>query len=168
MNKLVNRAFMTLVLLAAPVVAQAEKIAVVDINAVVQQLPQREQIGKSIQAEFADRVAEVKKMEEELRSMLEKQQRDGALMSDAQKTELVRKMESAKAEYQLKGKALDEDFRRRNGEEKNKLLTQVQNAVNTIAQKEQYDMVLQSGAVVFVKPDADISNKVIEALSKGK
>lgn len=107
-------------------------------------------------------------MQEEMRSLMEKQQRDGALMNDAQKTELVRKMESLKSEYQLKGKALDEDLRRRQGEEQNKLLVKVQKAINTIAEKDQYDLVLQRGAVIYVKPNADISGKVVEALSKGK
>ena len=165
---MVNSALMTLVLLGAPLVAHAEKIAVVDMGAVFEQLPQREAVAKTLKAEFGDRMAEFQKKQEELRGMLEKQQRDGALMSDAQKTELVRNMESLKADLQLKGKALDEDTRRRQGEEQNKLLVQVQKAINTIAEKEKYDMVLQRGAVIYVKPDADISGKVVEALSKGK
>jgi outer membrane protein len=53
-------------------------------------------------------------------------------------------------------------------EEQNKLLVLVQKAINTIAEKESYDMVLQRGAVIYVKPSADISGKVVEALSKGK
>ena len=165
---MVNCALMTLVLLGAPLVAHAEKIAVVDMGAVFEQLPQREQISQSLKKEFGDRVADVQKMQEEMRSLMEKQQRDGALMNDAQKTELVRKMESLKSEYQLKGKALDEDLRRRQGEEQNKLLVKVQKAINTIAEKDQYDLVLQRGAVIYVKPNTDISGKVVEALSKGK
>ncbi|MDP5146738.1 OmpH family outer membrane protein [Shewanella sp. ULN5] len=165
---MVNRALVTLAFLAVPMMAHAEKIAVVDMGEVFEQLPQREQISTSLKAEFGDRVAEVQKMQEEMRSMVEKQQRDGALMSDTQKTDMVRKMESLKSEFQLKGKALDEDMRRRQGEEQNKLLVQVQKVINTIAEKEKYDMVLQRGAVIFVKPDADISGKVVEALSKGK
>lgn len=168
MKKMVNRALITLALFATPMLAQAEKLAVVDMGEVFEQLPQREQISKSLKAEFGDRVAEVQKMQEEMRSLVEKQQRDGALMSDTQKTDLVRKMESLKSEFQLKGKALDEDMRRRQGEEQNKLLVLVQKAINTIADKEKYDMVLQRGAVIFVKPEADISSKVVEALSKGK
>lgn len=132
---MVNRALMTLVLLGAPLMAHAEKIAVVDMGAVFEQLPQREQISQSLKKEFGDRMADVQKMQEEMRSLMEKQQRDGALMNDAQKTELVRKMESLKSEYQLKGKALDEDLRRRQGEEQNKLLVKVQKAINTIAEK---------------------------------
>ncbi|WP_434940627.1 OmpH family outer membrane protein [Shewanella sp. HL-SH8] len=165
---MVNRALVTLAFLAAPIMAHAENIAVVDMGEVFEQLPQREQISKSLKAEFGDRVAQVQKMQEEMRSLVEKQQRDGALMSETQKTEMVRKMESLKSEFQLKGKALDEDMRRRQGEEQNKLLVQVQKAINAIAEKEKYDMVLQRGAVIFVKPDADISGKVVEALSKGK
>lgn len=165
---MLNHALVTMALLAAPMMAHAEKIAVVDMGEVFEQLPQREQISKSLKAEFGDRVAEVQKMQEEMRSLIEKQQRDGALMSDAQKTELVRKMDSLKSEFQLKGKALDEDMRRRQGEEQNKLLVLVQKSINTIAEKEKYDLVLQRGAVIFVKPSADISSKVVEALSKGK
>lgn len=165
---MVNRALITLAFCATPMLAQAEKLAVVDMGQVFEQLPQREQISKSLKAEFGDRVAEVQKMQEEMRSLVDKQQRDGALMSETQKTELVRKMESLKSDFQLKGKALDEDMRRRQGEEQNKLLVQVQKAINTIAGKEDYDMVLQRGAVIFVKPEADISSKVVEALSKGQ
>ncbi|NRD73171.1 OmpH family outer membrane protein [Shewanella sp. VB17] len=162
-----NRAMTVLVLLSAPLAAQAEEIAVVDMQAVFEQLPQREQVGKMLETEFGDRVALVKKMQEDLRGMLEKQQRDGALMSSTEKTEMVRKMESLKSELQLKGKALDEDMRRRQGEEQNKLLVKVQEVINKIAAKESYDMVLQRGAVIYVKPTADISSKVVDALSKG-
>lgn len=162
-----NRAMMVLVLLGTPIAAQAEKIAVVDMQAVFEQLPQREEVSKTLKAEFGDRVASVQKMQDELRTMLETQQRDAALMSESQKTDMLRKMESIKAELQLKGKALDEDMRRRNGEEQNKLLVKVQKAISAIAEKEQYDVVLQRGAVIYVKPTSDISSKVVEALSKG-
>ncbi|MGI2259587.1 OmpH family outer membrane protein [Shewanella sp. GXUN23E] len=167
MNKTVNRALMTLVMLGAPLMAHAEKIAVVDMAAVFDQLPQREQIAKQLEREFGDRMASVKKLQEELRSMAEKNQRDGALMSETQKTEALRKMESMQSELQLKGKALDEDLRRRQGEEQNKLLGEIQKVISSVAQKGKYDIVLQRGAAVYVKPDADISKQVVDALSKG-
>ncbi len=167
MKKMLNRALVTMAFLSAPMMAHAEKIAVVDMGEVFEQLPQREQISQSLKTEFGDRVADVQKMQEEMRKLVEKQQRDGALMSESQKTELVREMESLKSDFQLKGKALDEDMRRRQGEEQNKLLVKVQEAINTIAAKESYDIVLQRGAVIYVKPDADISDQVVQALSKG-
>ncbi|WP_170308362.1 OmpH family outer membrane protein [Parashewanella tropica] len=148
--------------------AQAEKIAIVDMGAVFEQLPQREQVLKALQSEFADREAALKKKQEELRSLAEKQQRDAAIMSKDQQTELQRKMESIRSELQLKGKALQEDFRRRSGEEQNKLLSKVQKAIDALAKKENYDVVLQRGAAIYVKPSSDISSKVVEAVSKSK
>lgn len=168
LKKMLNRVLMTAILLGAPLAAQAEKLAVVDMKAIFDQLPQREQIGKQLQSEFGDRIAAVQKIQGDLRGLLETQKRDAALMTDAQKTELVRKMEGLDAELKLKGKALDEDMRRRQGEEQNKLLVKVQGAINTIAEKEQIDIVFQRGAAVYVKPSADISGKVIEALSKAQ
>ncbi|MBO1270428.1 OmpH family outer membrane protein [Shewanella fodinae] len=163
-----NGALVSLMLVGAPMAAYAEKLAVVDMGAVFEQIPQREQVTKQLKSEFGDRMAEVQKLQDELKGLLEKQQRDAQLMTDAQKTDLVRKMESLKADYQLKGKALDEDLRRRQGEEQNKLLVKVQKAINDIAKKENYDMVLQRGAVIYVKPEQDISSKVVDALSKGQ
>ena len=159
---------MTLALIGAPLMAQAEKIAIVDMAAVFEQLPQREAVAKTLKSEFSDREAELKKKQDELRTMLEKSQRDAAIMSNTQKTDLQRQMESLRADLQLKGKALQEDFRKRSAEEQNKLLVKVQNAINALAKKEQYDLVLPRNAVVYMKPTADISSKVVEALSKGK
>jgi len=167
LNKMINRAMTIMVLLAAPLMAQAQNIAVVDMQAVFEQLPQREQVSKTLKSEFGDRVAAVQKIQNDLRGLMEKQQRDGALMSSTQKTDLVRKMEGLQSDLQLKGKALDEDMRRRQGEEQNKLLVKVQQAITKIAEKEGYEMVLQRGAVVYVKPSVDISKQVVEALSKG-
>ncbi len=168
MKKTVTKALMTLALIGAPLMAQAEKIAVVDMAAVFEQLPQREAVAKTLKSEFSDREAELKKKQDELRTMLEKSQRDAAIMSNTQKTDLQRQMESIRADIQLKGKALQEDFRKRSAEEQNKLLVKVQNAINALAKKEQYDLVLPRNAVVYMKPASDISGKVVEALSKGK
>ena len=168
MKKTVTKALMTLALIGAPLMAQAEKIAIVDMAAVFEQLPQREAVAKTLKSEFSDREAQLKKKQDELRTMLEKSQRDAAIMSATQKTDLQRQMESIRADIQLKGKALQEDFRKRSAEEQNKLLVKVQNAINALAKKEQYDLVLPRNAVVYMKPTADISSKVVEALSKSK
>lgn len=165
---MVNRALLLVLMLGAPLMANAEKIGVVDMSTVFEQLPQREQIAQQLKTEFGDRMAKVQKMQQEMRTLLEKRQRDEALMSASQKTDLERKMEALQSEYQLKGKALDEDLRRRQSEEQNKLLVKVQKVITKIAQQEKYDLVLQRGAVVYATPNADISDKVVEALSKGK
>ncbi|TKB50865.1 OmpH family outer membrane protein [Ferrimonas aestuarii] len=147
--------------------AWAEKIGVVDMRAVMSQLPQAEAMMQGLQNEFSERVAAVRKIETELKSLAEKQQKDALLMTDDQKTELSRQLESLNADYQLKGKALQEDMKKRQAEEQQKLLIKVDTAIKAVAAAGEYDVILQRQAAVFVKESADISAKVVEEVSKG-
>ena len=119
-------------------IAQAaeQKIGVIHMQSIFQKLPQREVIQKQLQKEFSDRYDQVKKIQNKLIKLEEKRKRDGALMSGSEKTDLIRKAEALQSEYQLKGKALKEDVRRRQGEEENKLLQKIRKAINEVAKKE--------------------------------
>ncbi|WKE64518.1 OmpH family outer membrane protein [Gallaecimonas kandeliae] len=151
---------------ALPAAAEA-RIAVVDMAKVFQSLPQREEVGKKLEKEFADRIEAVRKLEDQMKDIQDKAHRDASIMTDSQKTDLSRKMEQLQADYQLKRKALDEDMRNRQGEERNKLLDTIQKAVDAVA-KGKYDVVLQRAAVAYISNDVDISDKVIAQVSKGK
>ncbi|WP_341503497.1 OmpH family outer membrane protein [Gallaecimonas sp. GXIMD4217] len=170
MKKLINAAGLGLALsaatLAMPAAAEG-KIAVVDMGRIFQALPQREMVESKLKAEFADRIEAVRKLEEEMQGLAEKARRDGAIMTDDQKKELSRKMESLQADYQLKRKAMDEDMRKRQGDERNMLLEKIQTAINEVAASGNYDVVLQRNAVAYIKSDVDISAKVIDKVSKG-
>lgn len=151
-------------------IAQAaeQKIGVIHMQSIFQQLPQREVIQQQLQQEFSDRYDEVKKIQSKLIKLEEKRKRDGALMNDTQKTELIRKAEALQSDYQLKGKALQEDVRRRQGEEENKLLKQIRKAINEVAKADKYDVILQSGAVAYIDKKYDISAKIAAKVSKAK
>ena len=58
--------------------AAEQKIAVVDIASVFQQLPQREKIVKQLKEEFELRIQELQNLEKEIRATVDKQKRDGA------------------------------------------------------------------------------------------
>lgn len=164
MKKLITVALMMAAMAPS---AWAEKIGVVDMRAVMSQLPQAEAMMQGLQNEFSERVAAVRKIETELKSLAEKQQKDALLMTDDQKTELSRQLESLNADYQLKGKALQEDMKKRQAEEQQKLLIKVDTAIKAVAAAGEYDVILQRQAAVFVKESADISAKVVEEVSKG-
>jgi len=148
--------------------AAEQKIGVIDMATIFKNLPQREQVAQQLQAEFKERVESIQAIEKQMQALVEKQKRDGALMSNEQKTAMAREMESLQSDYQLKRKALEEDNRRRQGEERNKLLMQVQTAVNTIAETEKYDIIMQSNAVAFINKEHDISVKVAAKVAKTK
>ncbi|EKE84841.1 hypothetical protein A10D4_04495 [Idiomarina xiamenensis 10-D-4] len=149
--------------------AQAQqKIGVVDMMQIFQELPQREQISQKLQDEFEPRFQEMRQLEQKVQELRQKQERDQSIMSEQEKTQLNRQLEQVVAEAQLKNKALQEDTRRRQAEERNKLLGDVQQAINAIADAEGYDIVLQSNAVAFIKKDADLSDEVVERMKGGQ
>jgi len=145
-----------------------QKIGVIDMGTIFKSLPQREQVAQQLQQEFKERVEAIQAIEKKMQGLVEKQKRDGALMTQTQKTEMARQMESYRSDYQLKGKAYEEDIRRRQGEERNKLLTKVQKAVNAIAKSEKYDVILQSNAIAYINKENDISSKVAAQVAKAK
>ncbi|WP_035385542.1 OmpH family outer membrane protein [Ferrimonas futtsuensis] len=158
---------LALMLVAVAPSAWAQKIGVVDMRLVMSKLPQAESMMQNLETEFAERVAAVRKLQEELKALSDKQQKDALLMTDVQKTELSRQMESLNADFNRKGRNLQEDMQKRQQEEQQKLLKQVQLAINSLAEQEKFDVILQRGAAVYVNSAADISEKVVQAVGKG-
>ncbi|MGB1296952.1 MAG: OmpH family outer membrane protein [Psychrobium sp.] len=145
-----------------------QKIGVIDMGTIFQNLPQREQLSQNLESEFKERREAVQSIVKKMQDLAEKSKRDAALLTQQQKLDMQREMESLKSDYQLKGKALEEDMRRRGGEEQNKLLLQVQQAVNEVAKEKKYDVILQSNAVAYINKENDISELVAKKVAKSK
>lgn len=147
----------------------ADKIGVIDVQAVFQKLPQAAAIQTNLQTEFKDRFEEVQRLETDIKFYMEKQQREAATMSEAQKKELEAKIQSLTVEYQEKAKPLDQDWRRRQGEERNRMLAIITQSINTVGKSEKYDLIIQSSAVAYMGERSDnLTEKVIEEASKMK
>ena len=71
-------------------------------------------------------------------------------------------------QYQAKVKEFQQKVAQRKNVETNKLYALVTQAVDNIAAKENYDLVLSKQAVVFSKPVINITSTVVEQVSKLK
>ena len=109
----------------------------------------------------------MRQLEQKVQELRQKQERDASIMSEAEKTQLARELEQTISQAQLKSKALQEDTRARQNEERNKLLAKVQGVITDVAEEEGYDMVLESNAVAYMKADNDLSDEVVEKMSSG-
>jgi outer membrane protein len=155
-------------LLSAATYAKEQKIGVVNVQLVVSQLPQMAVIQESLKNEFKDQVAVFEKLQADLKYNLEKQKRDSAIMSKGDLAALNETIEAQKVDYQTQGQALQQAMGRRENEERNKILALVKQAIDNVADKDKYDLILQQSAVAFNKADADISSQVVEQVSKLK
>jgi outer membrane protein len=155
-------------LLANSAMAADQKIAIVNFQEVMAKIPQSAAVMQSLEAEFKDEKAELSKLEEDIKYLQEKKKRDSSLMSAKEKTDLDKEVATKFQEYQTKGKAFQQKTGLRQNEETNKIIALVRQAIDNIAAKGKYDMVLEQKAVVFSKPDASITADVIEQVSKLK
>ncbi|NVK24248.1 MAG: OmpH family outer membrane protein [Gammaproteobacteria bacterium] len=146
--------------------AIAETIAVVNVQLIASKIPQAAAMQQTLQQEFAGPTEEVKKLESDIKFNIEKFQRESMTMSDEQKTELQTKVAELQQAYQAKLQPLEQQMRRRQAEERNKILALIQQAVQVVAADEKVDIVLDANAVAYVKPELDLSEKVIEKVTK--
>ena len=92
MKKWLQAAGVGIALMASSAVVNAaeQKIAVVDVASVFQQLPQREKVARQLESEFKSRASELQSLEKRIRDRMEKLQRDGSTMSNSDRTKAER------------------------------------------------------------------------------
>lgn len=143
-----------------------QKIGVVDVQGVFQAMPQAAEISNNIQMEFKDQIEEVNQLQRDGQFFAERLQRDAATMSEQEKKELQQKILDVREQLAEKGQPLQQNIQRRSNEERNKLLGLIKQAIDAVAAKEGYDLVLNAGAVSFAKEEHDLSEKVLQQVDK--
>lgn len=169
MNKLIKSIVMGAAassLLIASAVQAETKIGVVNFQEVMGKIPQTTAFMSVLEAEIKDDKALITQLEKDIKYYQEKMQRDGTLMTEKEKTELELKITTLFKDYQAKGKALNDKISARQGEETNKIIVLVRQAIDKISAKEDFDLIIEQKAAVFMKPDLDITKEVIEQVSK--
>lgn len=146
--------------------AQEVKIAVVDVRVVFDQLPQSRDIAKTIELEFEERMNRLREMEEEMTKKQEQLQRDEAIMSQDELQKSAMDLQQMYQEYQERREVFTEQLQRRRNEERNRVLGQIQQVINDLAERDGYDVVLESGSAVFVRNQFDITEKVLERMTR--
>ncbi|RUO25417.1 molecular chaperone [Aliidiomarina minuta] len=151
--------------MSATASAETNRIAVVDVGAVFQQLPQRDEIAQSLQREFRERIERMQEMEQEIGELRERIQRDESIMSEDERNQAMQEFEQRVGQAQQRGEELNEEMRRRQNEERDRLLSQMQTVIAGIAEEEGYDIVLEANSVAFARDSYDISSKIIEEMT---
>lgn len=159
---------MAVTLFSGATAAAQQKVGVINVQGVFQSLPQAATIQQAIAEEFKDQIEEVNRMEKDMQYYLEKQKRDTATMSQAEIKELEDKILSLRDEYAAKAQPLQQNIQRRTSEERNKLLALIKQSVDKLAADGDYDVVLNSNAVVFIDEQYDLSQSVIDQVSQIK
>ncbi|WP_434137139.1 OmpH family outer membrane protein [Photobacterium leiognathi] len=168
MKQWIKAASLGLVILSSSMYANAaeaaQKIGYVSTGQAMSELAQRYKVQDKLKKEFSGRVAQLRSIETKMKSKIDKMKRDGELMSSDQRQKLQRELAQLDSDYKLKAQALAEDQRRRGMEEEQKLVKKIRTAIDSVAKKNGYDVVLDAQAVLFANKKDDSSSKVIAAV----
>ncbi len=148
--------------------AWAESIAIVDVQRVLSAMPQSAAMAQALQQEFAGETEELKKLESDIKFNIEKFQRESMTMSQEQQDELRTQIQQMQQTFQAKVKPFEENMRRRQAEERNKMMAIIKQALDQVAAEKKLDLVFQAQGVAFAKEEKDITDLVIEKASKIK
>jgi len=162
-KKLLCAAGLGLALAASSVAAQAaDKIAVVNVSNIFQQLPQRAAIARQLENEFKGRATDLQAQERALQAQMQNFQRNASTMKASVRASTEKDIMAKRQAFSEKAQAFEDDNRRRQTEERNKLLTQIQAAVKKVASSEGYDIVIDSNAVAYATDAKDITADVLK------
>ncbi len=162
MKKLLCAAGLGIALAASAGVQAAEKIAIVNVTDIFQKSPQRDAVSKKLEGEFKSRASELQNLEKDLQSKMQQLQRDGRTMKDADRTKLEKDIITKRDSFASKAKSFEEDNRRRQMEERGKILKNIQSAVSDVAKKNGYDLVIDANAVAYAGSVTDITSDVLK------
>lgn len=155
----------TLLAVCAVMPTQAADIQVAFVNTpeVLKEAPQAKNARERLKSEFAVRDQELVKSAGKLRKLEEKLNRDGAVMSEAERRDLERDIVAERRELQRSRDEFTEDFNIRRNEEFAKLQRKVAKAIIDLAKERNYDLILEAG-VVYASDRVDITKQVIDRL----
>jgi outer membrane protein len=149
---------------AAPATAQGTKIGFVNTERILRESGPAKAAQAKIESEFKQRDSELQRLATSLRAQAEKFDKDAPVLSESDRMKRQRDLSSMDTDLQRRRREFQEDFNRRRNEEFSAIVQKANAAIKNIAEKENYDLILQDA--VTVSPRVDITDKVIQALGK--
>jgi outer membrane protein len=151
-----------LVMASSASVQAADKIAIVNVASIFQQMPAREAVAKQLENEFKSRATDLQSQERDLQTKMQRLQRDGSTMKASDRSKLEKDVMAQREAFSSKAQQFEQDNRRRQAEERNKILSRIQDAVKSVASKEGYDVVIDANAIAYANNDKDITADVLK------
>ncbi|UVK77474.1 MAG: periplasmic chaperone Skp [Sodalis sp. Fse] len=162
MKKWLYAAVLSLVQPSPTSALAADKIAVVNVSNIFEQSPQTAIVAKELENEFKDRATELQSIKRDLQTKMQRLQLAGPSMKDNERSALEKLVMTQREDFSKKAQAFEQDNHRRQTEERNKILSRIQDAVRNIASKEGYDVVIDANAVAYASNAKDITDDVVK------
>lgn len=158
------------VLLATTVYAQptdtttaampALKVAVVNVQQVLQQSPRVAELSKKLESQFKARQTKIADQQKALQDELDKFKKESPTMSQKDRDSMQKKIANDRSDLVKQVVAYQQDLQKEQNKIMQGILNDLNGIVSTIAKAQNYSLVLDSQAVIYATDGNDITKEV--------
>lgn len=151
---------------AAPVAALAAdyKIGFVNGERLLREAAPAKRAQAKLEKEFANRQADLQKLEKQVQAIQQSLDRDGATMAETERRNKERDLANMTRDLQRSQREFREDLNLRKNEELASMQERANKVIQQIAVDEKFDLIVQE-PVIYASPRIDITERVIKALA---
>lgn len=155
-------------LVAAPVMAQAQKIGFVDLQKALNLSAAGKEAKEKIKAKVQGYDAEVQSRQEELKKLKEDLEKQAMLLSEDARNNKERDYQQKVKDYQRFTKDIQETLQQTDADLTRKILERLLKVVQDVGKSQGYTLVLEKteSSIVYADEKIDITDAVIESFDK--
>ncbi|MGM0451090.1 MAG: OmpH family outer membrane protein [Pseudomonadota bacterium] len=154
-------------MLAASVPALAEeRIGVVNLREAVFSSEAGAEFGDVIQGELKQEQQAIRELESEAKEMQDRLESDGAMMNESEREDLESEFEQKAQEYQQRRGRFQQAVNQRQQQFLQQSRPAVDAAMEKLLDEHDVDIVIPAEAVIYAKPDLDLTDEMIELLNQ--
>jgi len=150
--------------------AQNIRIGYVDTEKVLDKAPGAEEATKIFDEEVETWKGEAENLKTQLQSLIGEYENQKLILSPEKKREKEEKITLKKKEYDQKVSEIQGKIQQRSAELSQPILENVYQTIKVVAEREDFDLVIDSslGAIVYADPSLDITQIVVDELKKSE
>ena len=167
MRKLTQLVLLTTALISGPALAEI-KIAVLNYQMALLESDAAKKYAVDAEKKFGPQLNKLKTLESDAKRIQDRLMKDGERMQQAELERLELEFKQKARDFQSQSNDLNEAKASADREMLDKLKPKLDKAVEEVLKSGNYDIVLERGSVVEVKPQLDITLRVIERMNQSR
>ncbi|VXB63536.1 Skp-like protein [Pseudomonas sp. 8AS] len=165
MRKLTQWVLITMALVATPAFAEM-KVAVLNYQMALLESDAAKKYAVDAEKKFGPQLNKLKQLETDAKRIQDRLVKEGERMQQAERERLELEFKQKARDFQFQSKELNEAKAISDRDMLKQLKPKLDKAVEEVIKGGSFDLVLERGAVIDVKPQFDITRQVIERMNK--
>lgn len=150
------------------IAADPAKIGVLDLQKCIQTSNEGKRIAESLKKKSDEMRGDLEKKNQELLDMQKNLEKQSLMLSDDAKKEKQKEFNDKKRDLQYLVQDMQEDMKVIETDAQNKILKTLSGVVETIAKKNNFDLIIERRTALYVSEKLDVTAEVIAELNKVK